>query len=104
MGSQNLQLLANTQEESALTTHRIAETPPDPKFFATRLLRPSGFRTPGTNELLRVAEVARLLGLCRATIYRLVERGTLPAFRIGNCIRFDAEELSNQLTSLRNNR
>ncbi len=97
MGSQNLQLLANTEEERALTSHRIAETPPDPKFFATRLLPPSSCRNFGPNELLRVADVARLLRLCRATVYRLVERGELPSFRIGNSIRFHPEDLSGWL-------
>ena len=100
MGSQNLQLLANTQEESALTTHRIAETPPDPKFFATRLLRRGGGLNFPANELLGVADVARLLRLCRATIYRLVERGQLTALRIGNSIRFHPEELNDRLRAL----
>jgi excisionase family DNA binding protein len=99
MGSQNLQLPANAQEGWALTSHRIALTPPDPKFFATRLLRRGGGLNLPENELLRVAEVARLLRLCRATIYRLVERGELPALRIGNSIRFHPEDVSNTFTS-----
>ena len=48
-----------------------------------------------------MADVARLLRLCRATIYRLVERGELPAFRIGNSIRFHPEELSERLQAFR---
>lgn len=104
IGSQNLQLLANTEEEQDVTLQPIAEDASTQRFFTTPLLRRSGVRTLGPNELLRVAEVARLLGLCRATIYRLIERGALPAFRIRNSIRLHPKELSERLSSLRNNR
>jgi excisionase family DNA binding protein len=38
-------------------------------------------------ELLSVAEVARMLGLSRATVYKLVERGELGHHRISNAVR-----------------
>ena len=47
-----------------------------------------------------MVEVARFLRLSRATIYRLVERGELPALRIGNSIRFHPEELNDRLRAL----
>jgi excisionase family DNA binding protein len=98
-----LQLLANTQEGSGLTSHPIAETASDPKFFATRLLRRSGANFQ-PNEPLRVSDVAKLLRLSRATVYRLVDRGELPAFRVGNSIRFHPEELRDRIQAFRLNR
>jgi len=88
MGSQNVQLLANIEGTPSTTSHRFTENAPDPKFFATRLLRQNSGPNLRQNELLRVTDVARLLRLSRATIYRLVDRGELPALRIGNTIRF----------------
>ncbi|MBI3184848.1 MAG: helix-turn-helix domain-containing protein [Myxococcales bacterium] len=45
---------------------------------------------PGKRDhLLRVAQVAELLGVCRATVYRLCERGELPHVRLLNAVRFD---------------
>ncbi len=101
IGSQNLQGLADTQEGSALVSYPIAETAPDPKYFATRLLPRSTGPDLRPTQLLSVREVARLLGLCRASIYRLVERGELPAIRIGNSIRFLQDELSDWLQGFR---
>ena len=69
--------------------------------FASAAFAPRNFRQ---NELLRVTDGARLLRLCRATIYRLVERGELPALRFGNSIRFNPEELNDRLRALRRER
>jgi len=38
---------------------------------------------------LSVRQVAKLLGVCRATVYRLCDRGKLPHFRVLNAIRID---------------
>lgn len=43
--------------------------------------------------LLSMTAVANLLGVCRATAYRLVESGSLPHVRIRNAIRVDARDL-----------
>jgi len=51
-----------------------------------------------------VSDVARLLQICRATVYRLVDRGELPAFRVGNSIRFHPEELRDRIQAFRLNR
>jgi excisionase family DNA binding protein len=51
-------------------------------------------------ELLTVAEVAAVLRVSRATAYRLIEAGELPAHRVGGSIRIDkAELLSSVLTT-----
>lgn len=47
-----------------------------------------------TPELLTLAAVARILGLSRSTVYRLRERGEIPAVKIGGSIRVRAEDLA----------
>ena len=48
--------------------------------FATNLL-------PPIEQLLTVRQVARLLGICRATIYKWAAAGVLPHVRIVNVVR-----------------
>lgn len=45
--------------------------------------------------VMTVEEVARLLKVSGATIYRKVEKGLLPGFKIGRQWRFRQEELEN---------
>ncbi len=40
-----------------------------------------------SRELLRVYEVARLLGIGRSKTYELIARGDLPSLRIGRLVR-----------------
>ncbi|WP_370642038.1 helix-turn-helix domain-containing protein [Myxococcus sp. AS-1-15] len=47
----------------------------------------------GSGRLLTVREVAERMGVCRATVYRLCERGELPHVRISNAVRIEAEAL-----------
>lgn len=42
----------------------------------------------GADCLLTVAEMARRLRVCKATVYKLVEHGRLAHVRVGNSIRF----------------
>jgi len=44
-------------------------------------------------KVLNVLELADYLRVSRATIYRLLERKQLPAFRIGSDWRFNVEEI-----------
>jgi len=47
----------------------------------------------GRHRLLRVREVAEQLGVCNATVYRMVEAGELPHVRIVNSIRIRPDDL-----------
>ena len=47
----------------------------------------------GRDRLLRVREVAEQLGVCNATVYRLVERAELPHVRMVNSIRIRPDDL-----------
>jgi len=50
--------------------------------------------TQGTKEWMRVPEAAELLGLPRTRTYELIQRGELPAVRIGErSIRVNRREL-----------
>jgi len=40
-------------------------------------------------QVMTVKEVADYLHLANSTVYRLIERGKLPAFRVGTGWRFD---------------
>jgi len=44
--------------------------------------------------LLRVAEVAKQLGVSNATVYRLCENGQLPHVRVVNSIRVRPRDLA----------
>ncbi len=43
---------------------------------------------------LSVTEVARLLSLCRASVYRYIDAGIIPAIRIGTTLRVDPKALA----------
>jgi excisionase family DNA binding protein len=44
-------------------------------------------------RLLNVGEVANRLGVSRLTVWRLIDRGELPALRVGRQLRLDPDEL-----------
>jgi len=54
----------------------------------------------GRYRLLRVKEVAEELGVCNATVYRLVESGELPHVRIVNSIRIRPDDLNTFMSTL----
>lgn len=43
---------------------------------------------------LSVSEVARLLSICRASVYRYIDAGVIPAIRIGTILRVDPKALA----------
>lgn len=55
-------------------------------------------------RLVTVREVAEMLRLTDMTIYRMVDRGVLPAIRLGRSLRFDAAELREWLRASGGNR
>jgi excisionase family DNA binding protein len=48
-------------------------------------------------DLLTLTEAAELLRVSRATAYRLVQAGELPALRVGHGLRIDRAELHEYL-------
>jgi excisionase family DNA binding protein len=45
------------------------------------------------NEVLTVAEVAAFLRVNRSTVYKLIRRGELPAFKVGSDWRFNRTQI-----------
>ena len=45
------------------------------------------------SNLLRAVEIAKILGLSRSQVYRLMAQGTIPSIRIGKSIRARPEDL-----------
>jgi excisionase family DNA binding protein len=55
----------------------------------------------GRGQLLKVAEVAKKLGVCNATVYRLCESGALPHLRVVNSIRVRPSDLAKHVAGAR---
>ena len=49
------------------------------------------------SRALRASELAIILSTSKMTIYRLVERGAIPYFRVGGLIRFDPQAIADWL-------
>ncbi|WP_342394546.1 helix-turn-helix domain-containing protein [Myxococcus fulvus] len=91
------QTLVNTRVSSSQAVQPSHPVGQDTKIFAAGLLLGSSTPVPsmasGSGRLLTVREAAERLGVCRATVYRLCERGELPHVRISNAVRVEAEAL-----------
>jgi excisionase family DNA binding protein len=71
-----------------VTTGSIPSTQTSPHGApVVRILRP-------VQALLRVRQVAEALGVCRATVYALVERGELERVWVGDSMRIPAASLA----------
>jgi excisionase family DNA binding protein len=74
------------------------------KDFAGSLLdgmRPESKVGPRMQPLLSVRQVAALLGMCAATVYRMCEQGELEHFRVRNAIRVPVATLKTYLAGAR---
>lgn len=49
--------------------------------------------------LLRPAEAASMLGISRSRCYQMLQRGELPAFRLGGSIRVPLEDLRRMISN-----
>lgn len=52
------------------------------------------------NELLKVSKAAQILAVDIGTIYKWIDRGILPAVKIGRTIRIDGDELRRLIKGL----
>ncbi|MCX8043266.1 MAG: helix-turn-helix domain-containing protein [Desulfobacterota bacterium] len=46
-----------------------------------------------TSQIMTVEEVAEFLKLSKITVYKLVKKGQIPGFRVGNSWRFRKEDI-----------
>ena len=59
----------------------------------------------GTERLLSLAEVARLLGVCSRTVRRLIQKQEFPKpVKIGACLRFYENEIRGYIEQLKERR
>jgi excisionase family DNA binding protein len=78
----------NTGVEGDAGSHTLAPLPPVATPFGALVVRDE------VRQLLTVREVAAILRVSRATVYRLVQTGALPVLRISNSIRVPAAALA----------
>jgi excisionase family DNA binding protein len=75
------------------------------KPFATPLLPTTAAdprrRSARTEALLSIGDVAERVGVCRATVYRMVWRGDIPHIRVGAAIRIHPADLDRLLARRR---
>jgi len=48
---------------------------------------------------LAATQLASVLAVSRIVIYKLAQRGRIPSFRVGTCVRFDPRAVANWLRS-----
>ena len=50
-------------------------------------------QTKDSSQIMTVEEVAEFLKLSKITVYKLVKKGQVPGFRVGNSWRFRKEDI-----------
>ncbi len=86
------QPLDKTQRETGSTLDAVASIAHRLQFLGAPVVR--GFsRKLNGRGFLTVAEVAKVLGLSRATVYRLCKEGVIPSVKFLNSIRVQSEQL-----------
>ncbi len=53
----------------------------------------SGHAIHDVHTKLKISDLTAMLQLSSSMVYKMVERGEIPHFRIGTAIRFDSEEI-----------
>ena len=53
----------------------------------------------GMRQALTVEQLAALLQCSKRALYKMIQRGTLPHFRVGSMVRFDPEITAQWLRS-----
>jgi excisionase family DNA binding protein len=61
----------------------------------------TSFALRADEPLLSVQQVAEALSVSRLTVYRLIERRLLPAFRVARRLRFSRGDVSRYLAGVR---
>ena len=92
-GSQAIVTARNQPYSDVQRSQRIA---PLSKDFAANLLPPF---PGGVERLLTVRQVAEVLGVCAATVYKWAANGVLPHVRIVNVIRVRGDDLTRFLAT-----
>jgi excisionase family DNA binding protein len=83
-GSTDSQTIETIEVDDRSSVHRVTGKAPDFKFLPTR---------PLPELLLTLRAVARVLGVCTATVSRLCSRGELRCVRIANAVRVHPADL-----------
>jgi excisionase family DNA binding protein len=99
-----VQACANTGSVSEEKSKNVQIHASLSKDFAGSL--PDGMSADGEDgrsapPLLSVRQVAKLLGVCSATVYALCEQRKLPHFRVLNAIRIDPKAVKRFLSRAR---
>jgi excisionase family DNA binding protein len=55
------------------------------------------FMTSAETRLLTASELAEIFQVSRDEIYKLAKRGTIPAYKIGGCWRFELPQVKERL-------
>jgi len=60
-------------------------------------VRPETADDLGMPRLVNARQLAKPLGICKSTVYRLVRDGKIPAIRLGGVLRFDVARVAEAL-------
>ena len=57
-----------------------------------------------SSSSLNAVEVAEILNITKNTVYEMIKRGELPAYKVGRKIRIDKSDIENYINSQKNTR
>ena len=93
--SKNVQIHASLSKDFAgsLLDGIQPTEPPTPEGFLLDSPATDDEVAQSVGKLLTVRQVAKVLGVCPATVYRLCERGELAHYRVSNAIRVNLADV-----------